>query len=263
MRKDMYKVVVERERYGSDLGYHFARSTRKNDLSDEAPLREGIKRPHVKMSKSLNENLSPLRRFLRSRVGQPWDKVYSEISEHIRASNPVQQHVRDHLDGYVHFNVVMKNGRWEEAIGRWFRGLRQGDLFVDPHGVLRAIKHTKTKQQREPGWRPYVISSLTERTSHRRHVKSYKTTYYLHRQKDYKPMSGEVVVETVHAANYEAAFEYFQKNYPQNPSSSASNSPRGNCRCLECAAYRAEYYARLAAVKEQELSSSKQMAEAG
>jgi hypothetical protein len=46
--------------------------------------------------RELNENLSPLRRYLERR-----DKVYSEISAHLRADNTVQQHVRDHLRDFV------------------------------------------------------------------------------------------------------------------------------------------------------------------
>ncbi len=36
-----------------------------------------------------------------SRSARPWDKVYSEISAHLRADNTVQQHVRDHLHDFV------------------------------------------------------------------------------------------------------------------------------------------------------------------
>jgi hypothetical protein len=59
--------------------------------------------PHSGSAKELNENLSPLRRYLERQVGRPWNKVYSEIAEHLRPDNVVQQHVRDHLRNFVAF----------------------------------------------------------------------------------------------------------------------------------------------------------------
>lgn len=92
----MAKVIVERPRI--DRGY--ARKGR--NISDELlPKQEGIKRPYGWNRKSLNEHLGPLRRFLLSKVGQKWDDVYREISEHLKSTNLVQQHVRDHIKDYV------------------------------------------------------------------------------------------------------------------------------------------------------------------
>ena len=99
LRSDMSKVIVERPR----LGGKYARKGREVQDPDLLISHEGMLVPYVKgyNNKELNENLAPLLRFLGSRVGQPWDQVWSEISENIRASNPVQQHVRDHVMGYV------------------------------------------------------------------------------------------------------------------------------------------------------------------
>lgn len=60
--------------------------------------------------KWLNENLAPLRRFLRSHVGQPWDAVYSEICARIAQRSTVQKHVLFHLDQYVEKHPVMIDG---------------------------------------------------------------------------------------------------------------------------------------------------------
>src|SRR6266536_2639198 len=96
MRKDMSRVIVERPRLGG--GRH--RKGRAVPLED-LPKQEGIGRPYTGDWKTLNENLSPLRRYLERQVGRPWNKVYSEISRHLRADNAVQQHVRDHLRDFV------------------------------------------------------------------------------------------------------------------------------------------------------------------
>jgi hypothetical protein len=98
MREDMSRVIVERPRLGGDRG----RKGRAVAL-DDLPKQEGMRRRHVLSGdcKMLNENLSPLRRYLERQVGRPWNKVYSEISRHLRADNTVQQHVRDHISDFV------------------------------------------------------------------------------------------------------------------------------------------------------------------
>ena len=61
-------------------------------------------------TKSLNENLAPLRRYLERQVNRPWNKVWSEISENLSAASTVQQHVRDHIGDFVAVSTFMKNG---------------------------------------------------------------------------------------------------------------------------------------------------------
>ena len=104
MREDMAKVIVERPRHGGGLKYPRG-STRANDsLSiDQWHGREAMKRPWQQWSKQkhLNENLAPLRRFLRSRLGRPWDKVYGEICQRINRDSAVQLHIWQHLAQYV------------------------------------------------------------------------------------------------------------------------------------------------------------------
>ena len=60
-----------------------------------------MKRRHQGHTKWLNEHLGPLRRYLDSQVGRPWDKVFSEICAHIDRSSAVQDHVRDHVAGML------------------------------------------------------------------------------------------------------------------------------------------------------------------
>src|SRR5207244_2148033 len=60
--------------------------------------------------KYFNEHLGPLRRFLHSNVGRPWDKVYSEICQHVDRGNVVQKHILTHLFEYVIVDVEMIDG---------------------------------------------------------------------------------------------------------------------------------------------------------
>ncbi len=96
-------------------------------------------------SKRLNENLSPLRRYLEKQVGRPWNKVYSEISAVLRADSTVQKHVRDHLWDFVklhpqtvHLSVYPREGGRIREETAWPQ-----PLYVDPKdGILkRSARH--------------------------------------------------------------------------------------------------------------------------
>jgi hypothetical protein len=154
MRKDMNKVLVERPRRG---GYG-TRKGRKAD-PDLLPSKEGMRAPHVRNwgGKELNENLSPLRRFIESRVGRLWDKVYSEICENLRADNTVQQHVRDHVEDFVAIRTSMVDG--EVVIYHKYRSpilLKNSfiGLYVHPvTGVLLRNKMKLTRRQERKVWK--------------------------------------------------------------------------------------------------------------
>lgn len=114
MREDMYKVIVERPRHKP-----WAKPGRKPKYGsyDGEPGFIGMRRFHKERHdyKPLNENLAPLRRYLFKQVGRPWNKVYAEISQHLRADNAVQQHVRDHIRDFV--EVCPR----PEVKSRWYR----------------------------------------------------------------------------------------------------------------------------------------------
>jgi hypothetical protein len=108
MRSDMSKVIVERPRLRFPLknGSAYPRGRLENRWAprlEDAPRTESMGGTYK--GKWLNENLQPLVRFLRSRVGQRWDEVYSEIAAQISCKSAVQKHVLDHLRDYVVENV--------------------------------------------------------------------------------------------------------------------------------------------------------------
>lgn len=118
MRSDMAKVIVERPRHGSRLpskrkGY--ARRTARIAWEDQ-PRREGMKL-RSGGGKSLNEHLSPLRRYLAGQVGRPWDRVFADICRHLDRGSAVQDHVRDHVDDYVAVCVVITDGELRHSDG--------------------------------------------------------------------------------------------------------------------------------------------------
>jgi hypothetical protein len=139
MRADMAKVIVERPRHGGD----YSRQRRLGSF-ELLPTKEGIRQRWVD-HKSLNENLSPLRRFLVSRIGRRWDAVYAELNEHLAVRNAVQQHVRTHLSSFVALHIrVAADGVLEDE-NRWRLGWRSFyDLYVDPRdGILKRCRTDK------------------------------------------------------------------------------------------------------------------------
>ena len=136
MRNDMAKVIVERPRLGG-YGARKGRSPRDPDL---LPKHQGLRRAVKESSdfKHLNETLQPLRRFLHSQVGRPWDKVWSEICANLRPTSTVQQHVRDHVFDFV----AVRGVRWLD-----------GEVFVEPHqwgGPLIPLKGSRAELWVDP-----------------------------------------------------------------------------------------------------------------
>jgi hypothetical protein len=159
MREDMAHVIVERPRLGGGR----ARKGRSLPWED-LPKQEGMQRPYVcaRHEKSLNENLAPLRRYLEKQVGRPWNKVYSEISRHLRVDNPVQQHVRDHLSDFVAIKPRRRAGVVYGLGGdkEWRYRLWYQPLYVDPrdgllkrtdrHPEAKALRRARRRMSRRP-----------------------------------------------------------------------------------------------------------------
>jgi hypothetical protein len=150
MRPDMDKVIVERPRLGG--GMRRPKGIRKRErlaMADLAPGREGYRRRWGSWSKILNEHLSPLRRYLQSQVGRPWNKVHSEICERLRLDSAVQSHVLDHLREYVETNARLMNGKLCKPTGEPLTadGLHRIPLFyVCPKsGLLKAVRRRSRK----------------------------------------------------------------------------------------------------------------------
>jgi hypothetical protein len=144
MREDMDKVIVERPRYGSRARSHkkgYRKQRQKSELAD-LPKREPMPGRWRGMGKCFNEHLGPMRRFLRSRVGRPWDKVYQELREHVSFDNVVQKHVLTHVNDFVHRHVDIVDGKPTIKPGaEWSRTLRVGDMYVCPRsGLLNVVR---------------------------------------------------------------------------------------------------------------------------
>src|SRR5580698_7836686 len=109
MRSDMFEVIIERPRWNGGRGSHGKGRRAEPRRQHDAPLWEPVSLGRG--TKSLNENLAPLRRFLERRVGRPWDAVRGEICALITPRSAVQKHVLDHVKQMVEENAVLIDGR--------------------------------------------------------------------------------------------------------------------------------------------------------
>ena len=140
MRSDMFKIIVERPRWGAS----HAASPKLKRTKDYNLKHIGLKRhayESARYTKSFNENLAPLVRFLRSRLGQPWDSVFSEICQNLDTGSTVKMHVRQHIEDFVLTRISSgRHGEWlfkGEIVG--VNARRRGRyFFVDPEdGMLK------------------------------------------------------------------------------------------------------------------------------
>jgi hypothetical protein len=141
MRSDMFKVIVERPRWGAG----HASSPKLKRTKDYTLKQIGHKRhacESTRYTKSLNENLNPLIRFLRSRIGEPWDQVFSEICAHLDTGSTIKMHVREHIKDFVITKIsIGRYGEWlfeGETLTSSNKTSWHRQLFVDPlDGILK------------------------------------------------------------------------------------------------------------------------------
>ncbi len=139
MRDDMFKIIVERPRWGA--GHAVSAKLKGNRTPDSKQI--GLKRHAwvaAPYTKHLNENLAPLVRFLRSRRGRKWDDVFSEICAGLDTGSTVKMHVRQHIDDFVLSRIAIgRHGEWMWQ-GRVieFSSWQHKRFFVDPDdGLLK------------------------------------------------------------------------------------------------------------------------------
>ena len=103
MRWDMNKVVTEAPRYGhanrSKKTALRVRRYRGEDHLDDLPKRvsSSMHRQYGWGAKEFSDVIGPLKRFLRSRVGKHWNKVYSELSQNLDKRSLTGRHIWTHV----------------------------------------------------------------------------------------------------------------------------------------------------------------------
>jgi hypothetical protein len=168
----MYKVIVERPRRSKDGDAAAARLRKDFD----GPMRLGMRAGYG--YRSLNENLAPLRRYLRAQLGRPWNKVFSEICAGIDRRNTVQQHIHQHIRDFIAIDVGVRDGRLVDLAGhgRFLRPdfLIYQELYVDPRsGLIRLNKHCGSRRRRAAEYRKRKAAE----TDSRRRIVDEKTLF--------------------------------------------------------------------------------------
>lgn len=176
----MSKVVTERPREGHFLpGRKTRLRIRRYDPEkdyDDLPKRvSGSRNKHLinrqekfrrsyKKVKEFSDLLGPLQRFLRSKVGRPWDEVYSEMKQCLDSRKVTGQHIFDHVKWEVESDpVIGEDGKIYKSYPHYGeRPLLQG-LYVDPRTGLLCWA-----EQEEPAPPPPEITYIphTEFSGH-------------------------------------------------------------------------------------------------
>ena len=188
MRKDMKHKLVDTRRSGSGRNSKNMRYRRERLVLDEYEDEDGnlitdisdsnlsAKKTGIRDQswerKQFGENLAPLARFVESKVGKNWDKVYSEICEFCDKSGAVSGHIFEHLWDWVipAKRVFFKDGKpWENSSWggpRKIETYRFNQFYVCPKdGTLKRAPTTSVKpswKEREETKRNSSLKSLSD-----------------------------------------------------------------------------------------------------
>lgn len=158
MRTDMDKLICERQRINSGSRSHKTglRLPLIADFEDydSGPQRLSSARHRQEYGhlncKRLNENLSPLKRYLYASIGRPWDDVYSEIRANIDMRKAIGLHVMQHLWQYVERFPDMVDGvpHYPDHKYRYYSEL--DGMYVHPETGLLCNHERKERKRPAP-----------------------------------------------------------------------------------------------------------------
>lgn len=103
MRDDMAKVVTERPRRGhrnkskKTTGLTIRRYDPDADYDEPVRLPMARGRQYGWDAKEFSDLINPLKRYLRSCIGRPWNKVHSELSQKLDRRSISGSHIWDHV----------------------------------------------------------------------------------------------------------------------------------------------------------------------
>lgn len=140
--KSMAELELFRTHDKDDL-FEDEQANEFEQIMDGLPKRRSTSRKRWG-NKFLTDLLGPLVGYLKKHVGEHWDKVNSDIHEHLKMTSAAQGHILDHIDQMVEKNAILvvkdgkevpysSDGRYELSSG-W----RRPDFYVCPKsGVLK------------------------------------------------------------------------------------------------------------------------------
>lgn len=173
-RKDLSKMLTERERTNSTLRFKQTRAQAEKMRDDEVGGKEGIKRHHVRASgvqlKMFGEHLAPLAGWVRTCLNRPWSKCFAELMSTFDSRKVTNQHILQHLYDYIEVDVFEKDG----ALWCNRKGFHSGvplllkesyaDFYVHPRtGIVLRNKGKLTYKQQLRRDRAEERAKLAER----------------------------------------------------------------------------------------------------
>jgi hypothetical protein len=167
MRRDLDKVIIESPRRGSR-----SRSAKTGARLKHEPGSEHEDQPKRLPSsrvrqyydyRMFRDKLSPLRRYLRSNVGRPWNKVYSEISATIDRRSVSGNHLHEHIRETVPQHCfVAKDGKIHMPSQFIFGPREVEGFYVHPRTGLLCWKPYRHGRYVPPEPPPLVAVGETE-----------------------------------------------------------------------------------------------------
>uniref|UniRef100_A0ACD5GVA2 Uncharacterized protein n=1 Tax=Desertifilum tharense IPPAS B-1220 TaxID=1781255 RepID=A0ACD5GVA2_9CYAN len=115
-------------------------------------MRESLRRPwrEGNCAKYFSDHLVPLRRLLRSKVGQHWDDIYSELCQRLDRKTVIGQHVFHHIWDIVERDIIMVDGvpyrkvRRKDTEPTPFSHWR-GGLYIHPETGILCLAQNKSQ----------------------------------------------------------------------------------------------------------------------
>ena len=159
------EITIERPRSGMRCSLRKMKGVKKqlDKLTKEA-TEDGLLSPYLikprEKSKWFSDHLGPLRRFLRSHIGQPWDTVYSKLCRRLDRRTMVGQHVLSHVWDYVERHVELIDGiPHRKPYGgclHFLRPVYRDQFYVHPEtGLLCAVEKKTSQAKASPNSNRY------------------------------------------------------------------------------------------------------------
>lgn len=149
------EIVIERPRRGMRLNSTKIKGVQKSlHKLTKIASEDGLLSPYLiktrNKSKYFSDHLAPLRRLLGSKVGQPWDDVYSELCQRLHRNTVTGLHVMVHVWDFVIRYVEIIDGvpyqktKYFLPIGYW-----RNEFYIHPEtGILCLAKKSYKDTQK-------------------------------------------------------------------------------------------------------------------
>ena len=152
MRDDMAKVVTERPRRGHQnrskktTGRRIASYDPQRDYDEPNRLPIARGRQYGYNCKEFSDLINPLRRYLRSCIGRPWNKVHSELSDKLDRRSLSGLHIWNHVRWEIETDCYIGEDRLAYSNDRT-HGLSEypiEGLYVHPKtGLIREQRRSR------------------------------------------------------------------------------------------------------------------------